>query len=247
MFRWVFGAFVVLFSLGCWGKDYIPTQAFQYKPVIQKELDDGFSAIPDYNYLPSLIEHESCITLTHPKCWNPKSRLKTYWETGKDREEGAGLGQITRAWKVDGVARLDALGAMKSLYKAQLGELSWGNVYLRPDLQIRMMTLQTRDIYKRLYGVTNGLVRLQMMDSAYNGGEGDLVKSRRVCGLAKGCDPQFWFGHVEKYNVKSNKVLYGNRSAKDINNHHVRDVFEHRLPKYQQGYFTLKDKHETRS
>ena len=38
--------------------------------------------------LGALIEHESCITRTHSKCWNSESRLKT------EKEEGIGLGQF---------------------------------------------------------------------------------------------------------------------------------------------------------
>ena len=38
--------------------------------------------------LGALIEHESCITRTHSKCWNSGSRLKT------EKEEGIGLGQF---------------------------------------------------------------------------------------------------------------------------------------------------------
>ena len=46
------------------------------------------------------------------------------------------------------------------------------------------------------------------------------------------CDPDYWFDNVEKYSVKSRKILYANRSALDINNHHVKDVLKVRTPKY---------------
>lgn len=45
--------------------NYIPPQAFTFKEPIQKELDSFFPDIPTYNYVPSLIEHESCISLKH--------------------------------------------------------------------------------------------------------------------------------------------------------------------------------------
>lgn len=91
----------------------------------------------------------------------------------------------------------------------------------------------TRQSYKTLSGVKDSSERLKMADSAYNGGITNVIRSRAVCGLAKGCDPQLWFGHVEKYNQKPTKILYDTRSPKDINNHHVKDVFMTRMPKFK--------------
>lgn len=223
---------MLLFSVNCYSgeTDYIPKQAYDYRSDIVTSLNSNFSDIPHYNYLPSLIEHESCISLAHSKCWNPRSRLKT------SREEGAGLGQLTRAYNDDGSLRFDALDSLKKNYPKQLAELSWGNVYVRPDLQITAMTLMIRDTYKRLYTITDVESRLHMTDAAYNGGERDLQKERRTCGLAANCDPGIWFNNVERYCVKSKKALYGNRSACDINRYHVRSVFISKLPKYKDNY-----------
>ena len=44
--------------------------------------------------------------------------------------------------------------------------------------------------------------------------------------------PETYEDNVENYSVKQRKVLYANRSARDINNHHVRDVLKVRMPKY---------------
>ena len=71
------------------------------------------------------------------------SRLKT------DREEGAGLGQITRAYNKDGSLRFDKVSELRSQYKQQLKEMSWKNIYTRPDLQIRSIVLMIRDDYRR--------------------------------------------------------------------------------------------------
>lgn len=46
-------------------KTYIPEQAYQYLPVIKKETDNLFKEFPYSFYFGALIEHESCITLTH--------------------------------------------------------------------------------------------------------------------------------------------------------------------------------------
>lgn len=177
--------------------------------------------------LGSLIEHESCISLTHSRCWSPTSRLKS------SREEGAGLGQLTRAWRTNGTLRFDALQEIRSLHKKELGELSWDNIYTRPDLQIRAVVLKSRDNYNyyRPYS-HNDLEALAFADAAYNGGIGGLDSERRACKLAPGCDHTKWFGNVELYCLKSKAALYGNRSACDINRHHVKDVLLTRISKY---------------
>lgn len=216
-------------------KTYIPPQAFRFKNIIKNELDLYFSELYNYNYLPSLIEHESCISLTHSKCWNSMSRLKT------KREEGAGLVMITRAYREDGSLRFDKLTEMRNLYKEELKDAKWETIYQRPDIQIRIAILILREDYKKLYSVKDPEIRMHMTDAAYNGGINGVLKERRICGMAKDCNPNIWFGHVEKYSSKSNKILYGNRSATDINRHHVRDVFYNRLPKYNLQYFTKKD------
>ncbi len=74
---------------------------------------------------------------------------------------------------------------------------------------------------------------LAFADAAYNGGVGGVVKEQRACKLSPGCDPGRWFGHVEMYCMKSKAALYGNRSACDINRHHVKDVLLVRANKYK--------------
>ena len=73
-------------------------------------------------------------------------------------------------------------------------------------------------------------------DAGYNGGLGGVNNERRACKLASWCDPNKWFDNVEKLCLKSKAALYGNRSACDINRHHVRDVLLVRSTKYNQ-YF----------
>ena len=208
-------------------QSFIPPNAYVLRPVVIKEVDNIFPDIPNRHYVPALIEHESCITLRHKRCWSPTSRLKTY------REEGAGVGQLTRAYNEDGTIRFDALTELRTRHRRYLAELTWDNVYQRPDLQIRALTLMVRDNYKALYDVDEPIQRLAMTDASYNGGMGGLQRERRQCSLVKGCNPDFWFGNVERFCMKSKKVLYGNRSACDINRHHVSDVMTVRLPKYE--------------
>jgi hypothetical protein len=182
---------------------------------------------PKAQYLGSLIELESCIHLKHSRCWNPKSRLKSA------REEGAGLGQITKAFKPDGTIRFDALSELKHKYPKELSELSWQVVYDRPDLQIRALTLMMRDNYQYFNKhVKNPYDAYAFADAAYNGGVGGVNHERRACKLASWCNPDLWFNNVEKLCLKSKVALYGNRSACDINREHVQDVINTRSAKY---------------
>lgn len=215
-------------------KTYIHPNAYNLAPIYKQELQKHFPDIPMPWYVLGLTEHESCISLKHPRCMSATSSFVTKWpETGVRREQGAGLAMITRAWRQDGSIRMDTLASLKKAYPQELKDLTWENISQRPDLQIRAMVLLLKSDYIGLRDVKDPLNRLYMTDSAYNGGRNDVNRSRKVCGLTTGCDPQQWFGHVEKHCVKSKKILYANRSACDINIHHVSDVIKTRSPKYQ--------------
>lgn len=225
----VFLGLMILFSGAAHAQDvrtFIPAAAEAHRATLATERARHWPDHPAPHVLPALIEHESCITLRHSRCWNPGSRLKSA------REEGAGLGQITRAWHPDGRTRFDALAEMRDRHPA-LRELSWANVYSRPDLQIRAVVLKSRDNFQALRAVADPWQRIAFADAAYNGGLGGVTKERRACQIKAGCDPQRWFGHVEHTCLKSRTPLYGGRSACDINRHHVADVLLVRAPKYR--------------
>lgn len=205
---------------------YIPPKAIVHLPTLKSESQRLFPEFETYQYFGSLIEHESCLSLSHKRCWEPTSRLKT------QREEGAGLGQITRTWKKDGSPRFDTLSDLAKAYRTELKELSWNNIYSRPDLQMRAIILLYKQNYKQLYMIEDDFERMAFADAAYNGGLGGVTKDRRLCSLKKGCDPKIWFGETEITCSKSKEAMYGQRSPCDINRHHVRDVLTTRLPKY---------------
>jgi hypothetical protein len=208
----------------------VPPQALLYFPVIKQEQEQYFPELPKPAYFPALIEHESCISLKHKRCWNPASQLKSA------REEGAGLGQITRTYNKDGSLRFDLIKELRNQYKNDLKEMSWSTIYQRPDLQIRSMILLSRSNYRALSTITDSMERLHFTDLAYNAGLGRVYKDRRLCGLRKNCESHKWFGHVELTCTASHKAIYGNRSACDISRHHVYDVIKVNLPKYQAVY-----------
>ena len=205
---------------------YIPKNAHQYLPVLKKEIVDYFPEFPYYAYFSGLIEQESCISLTSNGCWNPKTQLLTA------REEGAGLGQLTKAFNKNGKVRFDSLEAMRELHSKELKDLSWSNVLVRPDLQMRTIILMSKDNYNRLSMSKSPLDRIAFSDAAYNGGLGGLFNDRRICGLTKGCDPNVWDNNVERTCSKSKVAIYGHQSPCDINRTHVHNVLLIRMAKY---------------
>lgn len=211
----------------------IPTKALIFLPEVIEQQRRLMPNHPIPAYFGSLIEHESCIRLLHHRCWDPTSRLKS------PREEGAGLGQITRAYRKDGSIRFDTIQNLRKMYMDELRELTWDNVYTKPELQIVAILLLYRESYNKLerMGIT-GKALLAMTDAAYNGGISGVHSDRRICGLKRNCDPKLWFNNTETTCSKSKRILYANRSACDINRHHVTDVLKVRLGKYI-SYHTL--------
>ena len=145
--------------------------------------------------------------------------------------------QITRAYRSDGSIRFDALDELRSKYRTELYQLTWQNIYTRPDLQIRAGILKLKENYEifKPYAA-NTMEALAFADAAYNGGVSGVNNERRACKMTPGCDPNKWFGHTEKLCLKSKVALYGNRSACDINRHHVKDVLLVRSNKYSLLY-----------
>ncbi len=210
-------------------KTYIHPRAIPLLPVISSESKTYFPELKTVWYFPGLIEHESCISLKHSKCWNSRSELKTY------RERGLGLGQLTAAWDKNGKLRFDNLATYRKLYPKELGELSWDTYKDRPDLQIRTMIFMVRDDYRKIQGARDEDQRLKMADSSYNGGRGSMENARKACRLTKGCDASVWDNNAEKYCTKSRLAMAGSggRSPCDLHIGHVRDVFDTRMPKFK--------------
>lgn len=205
----------------------IPPQAAPYLPTLGAQARELAPAIPAH-YFGALIEHESGCPAIKRMCWSPTARLKSA------REEGAGLGQLTKAFRADGSLRFDSLTESRKLDPRGLNDLRWDTVYQRPDLQMRVMVLMARQNWNRVSTLTpDPSLRLQLTDLCYNAGCGRVMTDRRACGLTAGCNPDKWEGHVEKTCTASKKPLYGTRSACDISRHHVADVVGTRMAKYK--------------
>ena len=206
----------------------IPEQAMQYLPVLRAQVNDVMPGFHAPEYFAALVEHESGCPGIKSMCWNPKARLKS------SREEGAGLPQITRAYKEDGTLRFDALTEARKLDPRGLNELRWDTVYQRPDLQLRVMVVMTRQNWNRASKLTQDpRYQLKLTDLSYNAGFGRVLNDMRACSNTAGCNAQAWEDHVEQTCTASKKPIYGNRSACDISRHHVHDVVTTRSPKYK--------------
>lgn len=208
---------------------FVPVAAQRLAPVALQEINTHFPGMPSRSYLGGLVEQETCVSLRHRYCWSPTAQLKTA------REEGAGLGQLTRSWSGDGRLRFDALAETRALAPVALQELTWSSVYQRADLGLRAVLVKLRDCDARLQrlGQFASDVRVAFCDAAYNGGAGGLQSDRKLCALKPGCDPAQWFGHVEHTSGKSRAKWQGyGQSAFDINREHVRMAVLVRRPKY---------------
>lgn len=203
--------------------DTLPIGFIKYGAVLKAEQVRYWPDHPRPALLAALVEQESCVSIKSKGCWNPAVKLKTA------REEGAGMGMVTRAYRADGSLRFDALAGLRNQYSGDLAELSWNNVYTRPDLQLRAMVLMSRDNASQFRTSPS---MLEFGDAAYNGGASGTQKERRACKLTPGCDAGLWFGNVESHCLKSRQPLYGGRNACDINREHVRNVFLVRPCKY---------------
>lgn len=197
-------------------------------PVFKRVIKDEFPKYTEYaDYFAAQVEHESCASKR--KCWNERSQLFTYEDliSGKRREYGFGLGQITitkkfnnfeelrlkdkrlRNWRFD--QRFDTYRQLIGLFV--LDSVCFNQVKFAKDL-------------KNQYA---------MMFACYNGGYGHIVKDRQLC-IAKGssrCNPYLWFNNIELDSVKSKvaKKGYG-KSFFQINREYPRDIMFHQNKKY---------------
>ena len=206
----------------------IPANAPQYLPTLAALQKTHWPGMPSPEMLAGQTEKESCITLTHSRCWSATSRLKSA------REEGAGLGQITRAYRANGALRFDALAELRAKHPA-LAAWNWTNVYQRPDLQLLAIVLKNRDNWLNFCAVRSESDRLRFALKANNRGVSSVMAEMRACGLRAGCDPQRFHGHAGDTCTASRRPIYGNRSACDISLAYMPGI-EVRSPKYRRWF-----------
>lgn len=210
-------------------RTYVPAAAYTLCPQLAGLQLTMWPAAPMPSFLCGQVEQESCIYLKHPRCWNPHSELKT------SRENGVGLGQVTRAFRADGSIRFDKQAELREQY-ASLRGWTWEKRY-DASYQLTALVEMDHGIYRRVPVAATDRERLAFMLSAYNGGESGVRQDRLLCRNTSGCDPAFWFDNVELYSLKSRKPNPGyGASAFKINREYITNVMELRRPKYEQFF-----------
>lgn len=205
---------------------YIPKGAVKYLPELVSVQQDIWPSAPMPSFLAAQVEQESCITLTHSKCWNPRAELKT------SRENGIGFGQFTRAYKADGSIRFDKISELAAAHESLRG-WSWATRY-DPHYQLTAIVEMDKGIFNRQKGAATERDRLSFTLSAYNGGESGVLQDRRLCSNTRGCDSSRWLGHVAKTSLKSKVPHPGyKKSFYAINREYVTNVLDIRRPKYE--------------
>lgn len=207
-------------------KPFIPDRAKIYLPDLVRAVQ-ATNFPPAYvESIAGQIEQETCYSLKHKKCWNPKTELKT------SREYGFGLGQLTITSKFSGFDEVKQ-------YK-ELKDWKWEDRY-NPEMQIRGILIKDRIAYNAIkWTVVNEYEKLAMMYAAYNGGVGGLLSDRKLTHL-RGGDTSRWFGGIEKYSKKS-KVPHPEykKSFFEINREYPRNILTVRMQKYKPWMEELK-------
>lgn len=208
----------------------VPPGAYAYLPMLKREMTQYWPADPLPHLMAADVEQETCIPLRgggwSRGCWNPHATLKT------SREEGVGLGMITRT------DRFDALEEIVAAHPAELRGWSWesSNLY-DPALQLRALVLKHRGNYERVIGMRTELDRQALMFCAYNGGLGGCNADRKRCAAMPGCDPNTWFGNVERASTASKVAAAGyKKSFAEIRREYVHNVLKLRGPRYLKPY-----------
>ena len=216
---------LVLFTSPMWAQEVpqapkgIPQNFMYHKDTLIDVMKRKWPDNPYPSAIAGQIEQETCITLTHKKCWSRFAELKT------SREHGAGLGQHTKT------SRFDAVEEAKTLDE-DLKDWGWGDIY---NAEMQMIGLVA--MMKRNYGLfksTSELDRYAFALAAYNGGIGGVQSDQRICRNTKGCDDKLWFGNVEHTSLKSKVKLKGYGSSFfDINREYPVNILMKRRQKYK--------------
>ena len=202
--------------------DALPPNAGLYLPVLVSEYKRYWSDMPYPHLLAGQVEQETCISLKSKGCWNPKTENINPKNNG---EYGFGLGQLTKTNKFNAFeeakARFDGVRDWK-----------WENRF-DPAYQLRTMIYMDKAAYKNLRGVTVE-DKLAFTFSAYNGGVGGVLQSKKLCQQVPGCDPYRWTGHVAEQSL-SKRTLPGYRlTAFQINREYVHNIMHVRSEKYKE-------------
>jgi hypothetical protein len=209
----------------------LPVKAYKYLPDLVEAIDTTWNTIPMRSFLPGLIEQESCISLTHRKCWDPTVELKT------NREYGFGLGQFTRAYNANKTIRFDTWQELRDR-SDELRGWSWENRF-NPLMQIKALLIKNRINFNKLtFNIKDTDNKMAFLAATYNGGS--VLKDRSICISRNDCDPSAWLADkkvkpfaVESFSFKSKSVHPGyGKSFFAISREYPRNILFIRRPKY---------------
>lgn len=173
----------------------LPKNAIPLIEPLRTTIDLIWPNILARSYMASKIEQESCISLTHSRCWSPYSELKT------SREYGFGLGQITVAFNKDGSERFNVWKDLTRIDPVLKQKWTWENRF-DATLQLRATILKSKASFDAVrFKTANPEEHMAFGLVTYNGGS--VLVDRRLCIDIKGCDPSRWYGNVELYSKKS--------------------------------------------
>lgn len=216
---------LVIFSCPLWSQEVpkapagIPQNFMFHKDTLVEVMKRKWPDIPFPSAIAGQIEQETCVTLTHKKCWSRFAELKT------SRERGVGLGQHTMT------SRFDALAEARGL-DGDLKGWNWDSPY---SAEMQMVALLA--MMKRNYGIfksTSELDRYAFALAAYNGGIGGIQADQRICRNTKGCDDKLWFGNVENTSLKAKVKVSGyGKSFFEINREYPVNILLKRRQKYK--------------
>lgn len=226
--RIIAGALALASCTLAWAQDvrtFLPSGAREHAPTLVEVQRRSWAEAPEPHTLAGQVEQESCISLRHSKCWNPRAELKT------SREYGFGLGQITVAYRADGSVRFNKFEELRKEVPA-LRSWTWAERY-RIDYQLLAVVEMDRMLFGTFKDAATLRDRWAFTLSAYNGGKGGVTQDRLLCRNTPGCDPSRWFGHVEHTSLKTRRVNPGyGKSAFEINREYPVLILDVRRPKY---------------
>lgn len=201
--------------------DPVPQAALQWLPTLQADAAELFPGFAAPEMFAGQVEQETCRSLTHKMCWNPRAELKT------SREYGFGLGQITRT------AQFDNFEAIKKM-DAKLKTWAWVDRF-DGRRQLRALVVYDAHIFRSVRRMArDDLQGAAFMFCAYNGGLGGLQRDRAICAKTASCDPQVWFGNVEHHSFRAKKAQAEySKSFFQINREYVHNVVNVRSEKYR--------------
>lgn len=203
----------------------LPKNAVPLISVVSQTLDELWPALKMRSFVGAKIEQESCLSLTHSKCWSPYAELKT------SREYGFGLGQITVAYNKDGTERFNVWKDLIKIDPVLKKKWTWENRF-DSTMQIRATIIKSKASYDMVrFPVADDFEHLAFGAVTYN--SGSVLIDRRICIDTKGCDPSKWFGNVELHSVKSRIKQKGyGKSFYDISREYPRNILYVRRPRY---------------